>query len=72
MAIISLLYLILILIYLAIGAAIIFHILYYKINRRVALMMFAIYILGSIVFLAFNYSLYRTVNWYAIFSNFGF
>ena len=36
MPLISIFYLILVLVYLAIGAAIIFHMLYYRINRKVA------------------------------------
>jgi len=70
--IIPIAYALLIFVYLAIGAAIIFHILYYKINRRVAVFMFAIYLAGSILLLLFNYSFYRSVDWYQIFSNFGF
>lgn len=72
MSLISFTYLILVLIYLAIGAAIIFHMLYYRINRRVATIMFFIYIIGGILLLISNYSLYRAVSWYDIFSGAGF
>jgi ABC-type glycerol-3-phosphate transport system permease component len=72
MSLISLFYSIIILIYLAIGAAIVFHMLYYKINRRVATIMFFIYVVGGILLLISNYSLYRSVSWYNIFSGTGF
>lgn len=72
MSVISLLYLLLILIYFAIGAAIVFHMLYYKINQRVAIIMFFIYTAGSILLLISNYSFYRSVDWYNIFSGAGF
>lgn len=72
MPLVSFVYLILVLIYLIIGAAIVFHMLYYKINRRVATIMFFIYIAGSILLLISNYSFYRAVNWYNIFSSTGF
>lgn len=72
MSLISLFYSILIIIYLAIGAAIVFHMLYYKINRRVATIMFSIYIAGSILLLISNYSFFRSVSWSNIFSGAGF
>lgn len=68
--IIPIIYALLIIIYLAIAAAIIFHLLYYKINRRVATAMFFIYSTGSLILLILNYSFYRSVDWYQIFSNF--
>lgn len=72
MPLIFLFYFLIILVYLAIGAAIVFHMLYYKINRRVATIMFFIYVAGSILLLISNYSFYRAVNWYNIFSGTGF
>jgi hypothetical protein len=72
MTLISFFYLFLILIYIAIGAAIIFHMLYYRINRRVATIMFFIYVIGAVLLLISNYSFYRSVSWYNIFSGTGF
>ena len=71
MSFVSIFYSILILVYLAIGAAIIFHMLYYRINRRVAMIMFFIYVIGGILLLVSNYSFYRAVSWYNIFSGTG-
>ncbi len=68
MSLVSFFYLFFIIIYLIIGAAIVFHMLYYKINRRVAAIMCLIYVIGSIFLLISNFSLYRSVNWYNIFS----
>jgi len=70
MNIINLAYFLVILIYLAIGAAIIFHMLRYKINRHAAMVMFAIYSLGSLVLLIFNFSFFKMVDWNQIFSLF--
>lgn len=72
MTLISTFYLSLVFIYLAISAAIVFHMLYYKINRRVATIMFFIYVIGGILLLISNYFLYRAVNWYNVFSGTGF
>ncbi|MDD5489107.1 MAG: hypothetical protein PHP25_00290 [Candidatus Moranbacteria bacterium] len=72
MSLVSLFYSIIIFIYLVIGAAIVFHMLYYKINRRVAIIMFSIYIAGSILLLVSNYSLFQSVSWNDIFSGAGF
>jgi len=72
MTVISIFYLAVIIIYLLIGAAIVFHMLRYKINRRVSLIMFVIYVTGSILLLISNLTLYRSVNWYQIFSGFNF
>ncbi|HBB37366.1 MAG: hypothetical protein UX02_C0001G0265 [Candidatus Moranbacteria bacterium GW2011_GWC1_45_18] len=72
MPLISIFYLILVLVYLAIGAAIIFHMLYYRINRKVATVMFFIYSTGGIILLTSNFFLFRIVNWYNIFSDSGF
>lgn len=70
MSIIPLFYLLIIIIFLAIGAGIVFHMLHYKINRRVASIMFIIYISGSLLLLISNFTLFRSVNWYQIFSGF--
>lgn len=72
MSLVSIFYSILILVYLAIGAAIVFHMLYYRINRRVAIIMFFIYIIGSVLLLISNYSFFRSVSWYNIFSGTSF
>ncbi|OGI25044.1 MAG: hypothetical protein A3J76_02315 [Candidatus Moranbacteria bacterium RBG_13_45_13] len=72
MTLVSILYLFLILVYLAISAAIIFHMLHYRINRRVATIMFFIYSIGGVILLISNYSLYRAVAWYQILSSSGF
>jgi hypothetical protein len=65
-------YLVLIIIYLAMGAAIVFHMLYYKINRHVALVMFLIYVIGAVLLLVSNFIIFRSVNWYMLISNAGF
>jgi len=70
--IISIIYLVIILAYLIIGAAIVFHMLHYKINRHVAAIMFFIYFGGGILLLISNVSLFFSVNWYQIISNFRF
>jgi hypothetical protein len=67
---ITLFYLLIILIFLAIGAGIVFHMLHYKINRRVAGIMFVIYMSGSFLLLLSNIAFFRSVNWYQIFSSF--
>ena len=72
MNIINLAYFLVILIYLAIGAAIVFHMLHYKINRHAAMLMFIIYSLGSILLLISNFSFFKMVDWYQIFSSFTF
>ena len=71
MLLISLVYLFLILVYLVIGAAIVFHMLYYKINRRFAAIMCLVYLGGGIFLLIFNISLFFSVNWYQIITNTG-
>jgi len=72
MSLISLLYLIFILVYIAIGAVIVFHMLRYKINRRVAAIMCLIYLGGGILLLISSISLFFSVNWYQIISNLRF
>ena len=72
MAIISIIYLIIILIYLLMGAAIIFHMLHYRINRHAAFVMFVIYAVGGIFLLLSNFILYKAVDWYQIFSSLSF
>jgi hypothetical protein len=68
MPLVSLLYPLVIIIYLLIGVAIVFHMLRYKINQRVAFVMFVIYIAGSLILLVSNFSLFSAVNWNQIFS----
>lgn len=70
--IIGIFYLLIILTYIVIGAAIVFHMLRYKINRRAAAIMCLIYLAGGIFLLISNVSLFFSVNWYQIISNFGF
>ncbi len=70
-AIITILYSLLILIYVVMGAAIVFHMLYYKINRHVAFIMFLVYLIGAVLLLLSNLMLLRSVDWYQIISNFG-
>jgi hypothetical protein len=70
-AVITIPYSLLIIIYVAMGAAIIFHMLYYKINHRVAFIMFLVYIIGAVLLLLSNLILLRSVDWYQIISNFG-
>lgn len=72
MSFISLIYFFVIAVYLLIGAAIIFHMLRYKINRRASAVMFLIYFAGSVFLLFSNYILFRSVPWYEILSSFKF
>lgn len=72
MSLITPAYLLVILVYVIIGAAIVFHMLRYKINRRVAAIMFFIYLGGGIFLLISNISLFFSVNWYQIITNIGF
>jgi len=69
-SIITTLYLIVILIFLAFGAAIVFHLLYYKINRHVSGVMSLIYVIGAFLLIVSNFVLFRQVNWEQIFGNF--
>ena len=71
-AIITIPYSLLIIIYVAMGAAIVFHMLYYKINRNVSFIMFLIYVIGAVLLLVSNLMIFRSVDWYRIISNFGF
>ncbi len=71
MTLVSLSYLAIVIIYLVMGAAIIFHMLYYRINRRVSVVMFFIYSAGGIFLLVSNFFLWRSVDWYQIFSTSG-
>ncbi len=70
--IISILYILIIIVFLAMGAAIIFHMLRYRINRRAAMIMFLIYAAGGAFLLISNISLFFSVNWYQIIVNLGF
>jgi len=65
-------YSILILIFIAFGAAVVFHLLYYKINRQVSGVMSLIYIIGAALLLISNFILFSQVNWEQIFGSFGF
>lgn len=71
-AIITIPYSLLIIIYVAMGAAIVFHMLYYKINRNVSFIMFLIYVIGAVLLLVSNLMVFGSVDWYRIISNFGF
>jgi len=63
-------YSLIILIFLAFGAAIVFHLLYYKINRHVSGVMSLIYIIGAALLLISNFILFMQVDWGQIFGNF--
>jgi hypothetical protein len=67
-SIITILYFVIILILLAFGAAIIFHLLRYRINRQVAGIMSIIYVIGAALLLISNFVLFKQVNWEQIFS----
>jgi len=69
-AIIITLYSVIVLIFLAFGAAIVFHLLYYKINRRVSGVMSLIYVIGAVLLIISNFILFRQVNWEQIFGSF--
>lgn len=68
--IILLLYSVLVIIFLAFGAAIVFHLLYYKINRHVSGIMSLIYVAGAVLLIISNFILFRQVNWEQLFGNF--
>lgn len=68
--IITIFYLLLILIFLAFGAAIVFHLLRYRINRQVAGIMSLIYIIGAVLLILSTFALFQQVNWENIFGNF--
>lgn len=63
-------YLLLILIFLAFGTAIVFHLLYYKINRHVSGVMSLIYIIGAVLLLISNFILFSQVDWGSLLGNF--
>lgn len=69
-SIIITLYIVLILIFIAFGAAIVFHLLRYKINRRVSGMMSLMYVVGAVLLIISNFILFRQVNWEQLFSGF--
>jgi ABC-type glycerol-3-phosphate transport system permease component len=62
-ALIIALYSVLAIIFIAFGAAIVFHLLYYKINRKVSGVMSLIYIIGAVLLIISNFVLFRQVNW---------
>ena len=70
LSIINILYLVIVLIFLAFGAAIVFHLLYYKINRHVSGMMSLIFVIGAALLLISNFILFKQVAWEKIFSFF--
>jgi hypothetical protein len=69
-SIIILFYLLIVLIFIAFGAAIVFHLLYYKINRHVSGVMSLIYAIGAVLLLISNFILFSQVNWEQIFGGF--
>jgi len=69
-SVITILYSIIVLIFLAFGAAIVFHLLYYKINRHVSGIMSLIFIIGAFLLLISNFILFKQVNWTQIFGIF--
>jgi hypothetical protein len=68
--IVTTLYFFIVLIFLAFGAAIVFHLLRYRINRQVSGAMSIIYIIGAVLLLISNFVLFRQVNWEGILGNF--
>jgi hypothetical protein len=69
-SIITVFYSIIVLIFLAFGAAIVFHLLRYRINHQVSGAMSVIYIIGAFLLLLSNFVLFRQVNWEQLFGNF--
>ena len=69
-AIIIALYSVLIIIFIAFGAAIVFHLLRYRINRRVSGTMSLIYVVGAVLLIISNFILFRQVNWEQMFGGF--
>jgi len=67
-SIIITLYSVLVIIFLAFGAAIVFHLLHYRINRRVSGTMSLIYIIGAALLIISNFILFKQVNWEQLFS----
>ncbi|MFA6193242.1 MAG: hypothetical protein WC726_00030 [Parcubacteria group bacterium] len=67
-SIILLLYSVLVIIFIAFGAAIVFHLLYYKINRHVSGVMSLMYVAGAVLLIISNFILFRQVNWEQLFS----
>ncbi|MCX6762883.1 MAG: hypothetical protein NT093_03850 [Candidatus Moranbacteria bacterium] len=69
-SIIIIIYFVLVIILLAFGAAIVFHLLYYKINRHVSGVMSLIYVIGAVLLIIPNFILFRQINWGQLFSGF--
>lgn len=67
--IINIFYFVIILIFLIFGAAIVFHLLYYKINRHVSGVMTLIYLIGVTLLLISNFILFTQVNWDQLLEN---
>jgi len=63
-------YVLIVLILLAFGAAIVFHLLYYRINRHVSGVMSLIYIIGAALLLISNFVLFMQVDWNKLLGNF--
>jgi NADH:ubiquinone oxidoreductase subunit 6 (subunit J) len=70
MSVITSLYLLLVLIFLAFGAAIVFHLLYYRINRHVAGVMSLVYIIGAVLLLISSFVLFTQVDWKQLLGSF--
>ena len=62
-------YFLIVLIFLSFGAAIVFHLLHYRINRRVAGIMFLIYVIGAVFLIISNFALFLQVDWEQIFGS---
>ena len=71
-AIVTILYALFIIVYVIMGAAIIFHVLSYRIHHHTAMVIFFIYAVGGLLLLISNFMLFNSVNWYQITSNFRF
>ena len=68
--VISIVYFLIIAVYVITGACIVFHMLHYRINRHVAAIMCLLYLIGGIFLLMSNISFFFSVNWYQIINNF--
>lgn len=69
-SIIITLYIVIILIFIAFGAAIVFHLLRYRINHQVSGAMSLIYVVGAVLLLISNFVLFRQVHWEQLFDSF--
>ncbi len=64
------LYFLIILTFFAIGTAIVFHLLRYRINHQVAGIMSLIYITGAVLLLISNFILFAQIDWEQLFGSF--